>query len=533
MKNLVVSILFATVLCACGGGNGGSGPTQPAPSVKVLSSAISRNVVAGTPVSVVVAIQPSFSPSGTLYATATDKTGTFAPSVSVHANSDGSYSLTLMTSTTAATGNVANNLTLNLCSDAACTMPQAVPSITVPFSVNVMSSTSVWPGNNLTTLSAWPGAPDWSMFQGNAAHTGFVPVTVDPNQFTPRWETAYDNNSISSYGLSNTLTTANGLFYFSGFDFQNTGSLYAQKEFDGSAAWQYSFASLPYPTVNPPSVANGTIYIAVGAQQYTYLFGFDANNGAVKFKSLMSSQWEHFLAPTIGPVGIYTDGGSYGGLYGFGVGGQQLFSSGTAQADMWTPAVDAAGVYTYVGGVLKVADPQTGSVLHSISDPSFTNYVYAIGGAPVLGAPGSVFVANYANAFLNGGAIGNTLTNFNTVKNSIAWQVKGSYPSTPAYASGVLYTANNNPVRLEARAETDGSLLWSWTPPLAGDTNFASEVLLTNNLAFVSTNLSTYAIDLNSHQTVWSFPLSARLALSKNRVLYLQSSAYLATVNLK
>jgi hypothetical protein len=53
----------------------------------------------------------------------------------------------------------------------------------------------------------------------------------------------------------------------------------------------------------------------------------------------------------------------------------------------------------------------------------------------VLGAPGSVFAANYANSILNGGGIGNTLLNFRTATNSIAWQFTGCYPTTPGGSS--------------------------------------------------------------------------------------------------
>jgi hypothetical protein len=62
---------------------------------------------------------------------------------------------------------------------------------------------------------------------------------------------------------------------------------------------------------------------------------------------------------------------------------------------------------------------------------------------------------------------------------------------------------------------------------LAGDTSFLSEVLLTQNIAFVSTNTAVYGIDITTHQTVWSYPAvgGARLALSANGILYLQFGA--------
>ena len=120
------------------------------------------------------------------------------------------------------------------------------------------------------------------------------------------------------------------------------------------------------------------------------------------------------------------------------------------------------------------------------------------------------------------GGIGNTLLAFNVPLNTVAWKIAGDYPSTPAYNAGVLYATNNNPVRLEARSESDGALLWSWVPPQAGDTGFYSETLLTKNLIFVSTNLATYAIDSSTHQMVWSYPLTGKLALSQNGILYIE-----------
>ena len=272
------------------------------------------------------------------------------------------------------------------------------------------------------------------------------------------------------------------------------------------------------------------------------MWAFNAADGALVFKTPMSSQWEHYLAPSVGASGVYTNAGTYGGLFAFTPAGQSLFTAFEPQTSVWTPAVDGNAVYVYAGGGLTVADPVTGATTVTIADPTYQNYIYEIGGSPVLGAAGSVFVANYANWILNGGGIGNTLLRFDTAAGAIAWQVAGNYPATPAYDAGVLYAVNNFPVRLEARAEADGALLWSWVPPQAGDTGFASEVLLTKNLVFVSTNLATYAIDRTSQHTVWSYPQTGKLALSQNGVLYIEghgsqsgtpAPGYLSAINLK
>jgi outer membrane protein assembly factor BamB len=353
-------------------------------------------------------------------------------------------------------------------------------------------------------------------------------VDLDPNQFTKRWELAIDGalSTGSVWGMYlNTVTTHGGRFFIA-----SGTTLSARREYDSGLEWQYNFSGLLYPSVNPPAAGDGIVYIVAGQQPSTTLCGFEAVSGNVAFRSPMSSQWENYLAPTIGEQGVYTNAGTYGGLYAFKASGEPRFLAHAAQTDMWTPAVDANAVYVYTGS-LAMFDPITGVSLGSIADPTFTNFVYAMNGAPVLGATGSVFAANYVNAHIGGHE--NTLLNFDTSSKTIRWQVSGQYPTTPAYADGVLYVANNGPFRLEARAESDGALLWSWTPPDAAESSFFSEVLLTNNLVFVSSDRATYAIDRQTHHSVWKYPLPASLALSRSGILYLEGVTTLIAVNVK
>jgi hypothetical protein len=500
-------------------------------TVTVESSSITRIAATGTSLYAPVVVRPVLVDVGTLYAKPQDATGIILPFVEVSANGDGSFTLMLATNPNVTPNLFAGNATLNLCQDANCATTLA--SVTVPISINVLGSTTDWPGNNLTVLNAWTDVADWSTFQGNAAHTGHVRASVDPNQFTTRWKIPGSPLSNGWSQLKSNLATANGLFYVVSSGYLDSGVLHARSESDGSEVWRYSFTGMSYPSANPAAVANGVVYLAAGHQDETYMYALNATTGEVVYRATMTSQWEDYLAPTVGPNGmLYANAGTYGGLYGFDPTGNQLFFANQEQQSNWTPAVDATGVYAYTG-VLRVHDPLTGTVLHEIADPTFTNYVYEIGGAPVLGAPGSVFAANYTNSLLNGGAIGNTLVNFRTDTNSIGWQQAGVYPTTPAYKDGVVYAVNQNPLRLEARAETDGTMLWWWTPPSPADSLFVSEVLLTDNLAFVTTTQATYAIDLETHRPVFSFPASGKLALSANGVLYIHNATDLVAINLK
>lgn len=533
MKTIFCASILGIALAGCGGGKGGSDtpPAPPAtPTMTVVSGDVARYSAASRGLAIEVSAQAAnFTPVGTLYANASDTAGIIQKPVAVIANPGGAYTFTVDTMASLAAGHYKGSLVLKLCSDAVCNTPQVVPSISVPYDITVLAAGGAWPGDKLTPLTPWTDVPDWSTFQGNASHTGYVPATLNPDKFTLRWKIgALGTTDASFYGYNTTLSAANGLFYAA-----SNNRLKARKEFDGSEVWTVDVSGLQNPSVNPPAVADGIVYMAAGQQSSTFMFGFDAATGAVRLKSAMSSQWETYLAPTPFGGAIYTNAGSYGGLYAFNSAGERLFFGSLSQVSMWSPSVDANSAYAYVGDSLTIFDRKTGVVSSKILDTQATNFVYQVNGAAVLGAPGTAYAAHYANAFLNGGTMGNSLMKFDTAKGFIDWRINGNYPVTPAYANGVLYAPNTNPYRIEARTETDGALRWSWTSPALGDTTWENEPIVTKNLLFASTGKTTYAIDLPTRKVVWSYPASGKLALTQSGILYIQNKDALVAINVK
>ena len=57
--------------------------------------------------------------------------------------------------------------------------------------------------------------------------------------------------------------------------------------------------------------------------------------------------------------------------------------------------------------------------------------------------------------------------------------------------------------------------------------------ILTNNLVFVSTDASTFAIDRTTHLPVWNYAASGSLALSANGVLYIKGTYSIVAINLR
>ncbi len=465
-----------------------------------------------------------------------DANGVIMSNPRVTINPDGSYGVFAKTSSSALPGSYQGNIEFQLCLDAACAVPYPGSPGLLPYDIEVLSTT------NLTPLLEWIGVDDWGTYQRNAFHTGYVPVTLDVNLFSPRWSWTVPDSGVK---LS-PVVVANGLVYVSSDRYIAISSkLSALSEYDGSVQWQYDFGSMF--ALNPPAVSGGKVFVATSGHEDTFMWSFPADTGTpIDFKTHFAAQWERYYAPTVDNGVVYTDGGTYGGLYAFNIsdGTIKWFSNSTTsvlkQFDQWTPAVDANYVYAYSGDTnggsndsgLRILNKVTGSLVTTIPDPSFAMSAYSLYGSPVVGSAGSVITVNGRNTNQ-----GNDLISFNTNTNAINWSMAGNYPSNPALANGILYIANKSPYRLEARDEIDGSLIWSWTP--VNERDFYGNVVATDNLVFLSTESRVYSIDRSTHLPAWSYNKPGDLAISANGVLYIttytsgSSNGGLVAVNLK
>jgi outer membrane protein assembly factor BamB len=174
-------------------------------------------------------------------------------------------------------------------------------------------------------------------------------------------------------------------------------------------------------------------------------------------------------------------------------------------------------------GVLAIANKNSGASPRSYPVHNLKTTSVTFGSPPVVGAMQDVLVAtsmpadsvNYRS---------NDLLSINTQTGNVNWRYACTCTGAPAVAQGLVFVANNEFRALEVLDETTGALLWYW--PLPGGINGEAtrgSPLVTNNLAFISSNLGTYAIDLQTHQKVWSTSYTGALSLSANGVLYIYS----------
>ena len=414
-----------------------------------------------------------------------------------------------------APGRYTGTVEVQACDFPACVirMPD-VANVSIPFDITVTP---------LAALSRLPGVADREMFQGDAAHRGHVAITIDVNKIKPRWYWSNPDSVNGATAVLHPLVFADDRIFAA----VNIGMLRALREHDASPVWSRVFGDDDFralnKVLNPPSATNGRVYIETTELSSALLWGFDAANGDQLFSSPIANQSSRFMAPTIKDGVVYTQGGGFGGIYGFnGTTGAEIFFTALPQTDMWAPAIDGQYAYAYMrnAGQLILVDRVTGQIVDTIVPSTGSGGgEYA---APILGGPGSVITVPVS---LRGTNQVGALTRFDIPGRAVTWSNLGAYVGAPAYADEVIYAVNNDPLRLEARAEANGALLWSWEPAQGGapssEITFMSDVLVTDNLVFVSTNAGSYAIDRTTHQTVWSYPQFGSIAISANGVLYI------------
>jgi len=364
-------------------------------------------------------------------------------------------------------------------------------------------------------VADWSQVGDWATYQGNAQHTGFVAGTLDPVSFHSLWSTSPAGGT-----ALNPVTAAAGKVFVSTvayFGQQMVAVLDAQT---GAQKWARDLG--PIHGVHPPAYDNGRMYVTTSGHQDSFLWAFDAETGAVQFRTAYLNQWSRYYAPTVVNGTVYMAGGYYDGMYAFNAadGGQRWFVN-LNQYDQWTPSVSDGLVYAYTGVYspeLTVADAATGTVAYNIPDPHFNWNGYSMDVAPVLASPSQVVATQNRR-----------LVSFDLPGRRIGWEQTASYYGNVTVANDVLYVFNNN--QLEARRASDGGLLWVWVPPSGAP---VGTTIATRNLLFISTASTTYVLDLASRKVTWSYPAGGSLALSKDGILFIaQSNGALAAIAVK
>jgi outer membrane protein assembly factor BamB len=448
----------------------------------------------------------------------------------------GTKTIALTVSPDVAPGSYSGNLEMVYCRDEACNkMYRGVTRL--PYTVQVHALTNAKP------LAALPGAPDWHTVQGSAAHTGYVPVTLNPANFSPRWLwRSPDPENIPE--VLEPVTSAGKVFTIAAPapNIHITPVLFALDEATGAVAWQQPIpdpssdsSSFGLGPLIPPAIAGDNIYVARTVNALPPLEGRFVSFGVADGTPLFSPQNFPELPAEFGDfilggmtwirAGYMTprDGSmllnvNHDGVRSF-VALDQVTGERTAVWESCALEPD----HTQFAGAIAV-DENDISYVATNSGLLMPDTCETIASAVPLGnGMGPAVVPDTSDVIAVGQG---NVVNFDTAAQAVKWSASATetdaYFGSPAIAGPTIYVQNNKRMRLEARRESDGEVLWTWQAPWSDDSSFFGNAVATQNLVFVSTRKAVYAIDTTTHAAVWLYPYPGKLAISASGILYVR-----------
>lgn len=362
-------------------------------------------------------------------------------------------------------------------------------------------------------IADWSQASEWTTFQGTETHSGYVPVTIDPPVFKEYWIT----RPIPSASAVHPVVEKDGLVFASSqFYGGGTGYVVGIDGSSGQVRWSQPLPQSGYGTM-PVAVGNGGVYLqTIGPPGY--FRSFDATSGSPRFAVPYVTQWSIFRAPVVIGSTVFMGCGYQDAICAQRTSdGSTVWSAGGTYMEGWTATVGDGLVYLDEGEKIGVFRASDGGLVFEMPNP------YDAGGritesALALGSDNDLLSIRAWRFYA-----------FDLVRKQALWRVDGNFTGSVTVGNGVAYATSET--RLEAHSEADGSLLWSWAPtegPPVGST------ILTKNLLFVSSAEATYAIDVASHRTVWSYPAGGgQISLGKAGTLFIALNGSLVAIRLK
>lgn len=218
-----------------------------------------------------------------------------------------------------------------------------------------------------------------------------------------------------------------------------------------------------------------------------------------------------YLSPLVVGDAVFTGGGDAGGLLGYGLPPALTgrFALDFASMDHWAPGWAAGAVHTSLDGTLRAHDPLTGAVLASraLVTPGMP---FTQSGTPVFGSALGyvVTITQY----------GSRLDAFTPGTLEPAWSATGRFRHWPAVAGDELYVINDPTGysgQLQARDALTGAVRWTFD----GDGQLFYPPVVAAGHLYVSSGYNVYAIDLATHQQVWTAPTGGYLTVAEGMLL--------------
>ncbi len=344
-----------------------------------------------------------------------------------------------------------------------------------------------------------PVPSDWGAVQGGPSHRGYQPLLLDARNFALRWKVERSGSSVD-------VGTGGGKVFV--VDGRSVAALDAVT---GAEVWTTPRASTSY--YSGPSFAHDVVYIVAGQPDNAFLGGLRADTGKQVLDARPSGFRPTFTGPTIFGERIYLNGGSSQGVMALdALTGAKVWNTVvTGGGTSWEPAVDQERVFAVVNGFVRVLDRLTGAELFAIE-------ANVLAQTPVLGSRGNVLSAD-AN-----------LASFDLATRKAAWKAAatGADFKMPAVGNGCVFSLQAG--ELVAVREVNGDPLWRWRPATGALT---SNLIVTVSHIFVANEWTTYAVDVATHEAVWSYPSGGTLALGNEGALLIAGGGSVTAIDVE
>jgi hypothetical protein len=325
-----------------------------------------------------------------------------------------------------------------------------------------------------------PPLREWLMQRSNACRTGYVAVTLDPAAFRTAWDTVLPPSGAADL---NPVATSEGKVFVTQSAYATSAPRVAALD-AATGALRWWRASLVPPAISAPAYANGRVYFTnvTPSGSGSFVESYDAATGQLMFRASPGAAYPLTTAPLALDGALYLVGDVRGAHRLAGTNAKQAWASPVATYPVnATPALSGNLLYVYDGD-LQVLHAETGERVLTIPDPY-----------PIPGQTSVMVVLGSGHRAL--AIVRDRLVAFDVAERRIRWEQPTGFLNFPAVRDGVVYAGRQTGI--EARSESDGSLLWSWTG------GRPTSMVVTDNLLIIGTPGATYAVDLVSHATVW------------------------------
>jgi alpha-tubulin suppressor-like RCC1 family protein len=341
-------------------------------------------------------------------------------------------------------------------------------------------------------------AGDWPTFGGSPAHNGRHPAALDSTHFLPAWNSEVQagqslNRAAISKGRAVVVPQSRFVTGISvrGLDLKT-----------GESLW-----SFPVPSsnsTNPPSIHQDKVYFqrgkGTGGGDTPQLFSLDAVNGQQVWASNFGAQWESYEAPAIGDAGIFINGGTYGGMYGFNFNGTERFFHNIAQYDRWTPTLANGRLFSWVAGFFTEHNPYDGSRLWSL-DSGWDWRGWSMNTVSAVAGNSAALIST------------TDLICVDLPTRSIRWRVRATYSGSPGIANGRVFAIQGNAVRSYSLADGAPGLVYQ------ADAALLDQPILFNDRLAISSEAKTWIFNLEDGVLLQTLNAGGRLSYSNGYLL--------------